>query len=110
MKQNNRKALTQLGIGFSGEFVGNMNAQGRCFKKSGILYICICLTNVHEINHKETVDHVWVDVLKSDLDTFNIKKGDKIVVRGFVHEYERKNGTSGIGIKSKCVLRKINHR
>ena len=108
--RNDRSALKQLGIGFSGEFTGKVSAIGRTFKKQGILYTVICLTQVHEINSKETVCHVWFDILYSDLETFNLNKGDKIVLRGTIHEYERKDGTSGIGIKSNCVLRKINHR
>ena len=80
MKQdrNDRTALKQLGIGFSGEFTGRVSAVGRTFKKQGILYTVICLTQVHEVNSKETVCHVWFDILYSDLETFNLNKGDKI--------------------------------
>lgn len=107
-----RELFKQLGIGFQGDFIGTVDGIGKTFCKNGILYKNVCLTRVHrDGNRKDTpVEHVWIDILESDIIRTNIEKGDVIVVFGVVEEYTRKDGTPGIGLRTHIIKRVVSKR
>lgn len=107
-----RELFKQLGVGFSGDFIGTVDGIGGLFYKKGIKYRNVCIKRVHRDGNREDipVGHVWVDILESDIVHTNLKKGDVIVVFGVVEEYTRKDRTLDIGLRTHTIKRVVSKR
>lgn len=102
-----RTLFKELGEGYQGDFIGVVDGIGGRFFKRGIKYRNVCLKMVHKYGHEDdmVVDHVWVDIIESDLKL--VKKGQQIVVFGTIETYTRKNGTFDIGLRTHTIKKVI---